>query len=432
MKLWCEIMNNDEAWAILFNRYDIERKIVKDGFFRISADQIREYREPRLMAKFDHAINRPRLFSENNLSILPVSRGMYEISHFNAYHSFEKQNSSIEKAILPEHIRTLTLGGVFSEAVALNCAAASGIIADFTEEKDLIPTVSGRMGSGSFSFRIGDISGTETRKVVVDNAQIEIDAAYEGRQSLVLFEAKMDLADDFLVRQLYYPFRTWQNRMGEKTVRTVFLVYSDGVYRMFEYKFDTPERYDSLRLIKQKHYIVEDATVSAKDVFSVWQKVSIVPEPAVPFPQADSFDRMVNLCELLSVRDMNRQEVTERYDFDARQTNYYTDAARYLGLLEKRSGQGGPVYTLTERGRQIFFSGYKERRLALCELVLAHEPFHIAAELYFRTGEIPKKREIFDALKGFQLYHVDSDDTRFRRCSTIKRWLERIISLAKA
>ena len=425
-------MNNDEAWTILFDRYDIERKIAKDGYFLISADRIREYREPRLMAKFDHAQNRPRLFSENNLSILPVSRGMYEISRFNAYHSFEKLTPSVEKAALPDHLRTLTTGGVFSETVALNCAAASGIIADFTEEEDLVPTVSGRMGSGTFSFRIGDTSGTEMRTVNVDNAQIEIDAAFEGRESLVLFEAKMDLADDFLVRQLYYPFRAWKNRVGEKTVRTVFLVYSDGVYRMFEYKFDRLERYDSLRLVKQKHYIIEDATVSVKDVFFVWKNVKIISEPDLPFPQADSFDRIVNLCELLSVRDMNRREVTERYDFDVRQTNYYADAARYLGLLEKRSGKEGPVYTLTERGRRIFSSEYKARRLALCKLVLAHKPFHIAAGLYFQSGRMPEKQKIFDALKDFPFYHIDSDETRFRRCSTIKRWLERIISSAEA
>lgn len=422
-------MNNNEAWSILFDKYDIKRKIEEDGFFRISADRIKEYREPRLMAKFDHAKNRPRLFSENNLSILPVSRGMYEISRFNAYHCFEEQTSPIEKAVLPEHLRTLTAGGVFSEAVALNCAAASGIIADFTGEEDLVPTVSGRMGSGTFSFRIGNTVGGGTRTVAVDNAQIEIDAAYEGRRSLVLFEAKTDLSDDFLVRQLYYPFRAWRNRAG-KDVRTVFLVYSDGVYRMFEYAFDTPERYDSLRLVQQKKYSVEDAAVSVSDMLAVWKNAVIVSEPDVPFPQADSLDRVVNLCELLAVRDMNKQEITERYDFDVRQTGYYTDAARYLGLLEKRSGKGGTVYALTETGRRIFSSGYRARRLALCGLVLAHKPFHIAAGLYFRTGRIPEKREIFNALKTFPLYKVDSDSTRFRRCSTVKRWLERIVASA--
>ena len=46
-----------------------------EGRFLISADQIREYREPRLMAKFDHRVNLPQIFAENGLAILPVSRG---------------------------------------------------------------------------------------------------------------------------------------------------------------------------------------------------------------------------------------------------------------------------------------------------------------------------------------------------------------------
>lgn len=45
---------NDKAWEALFEKYDILSHIESDGKFIISASQIKEYREPRLMAKFDH------------------------------------------------------------------------------------------------------------------------------------------------------------------------------------------------------------------------------------------------------------------------------------------------------------------------------------------------------------------------------------------
>ena len=45
---------NDDAWALLFERYSIAEQVRANGFFLISADQIRQYREPRLMTKFDH------------------------------------------------------------------------------------------------------------------------------------------------------------------------------------------------------------------------------------------------------------------------------------------------------------------------------------------------------------------------------------------
>ncbi|MFQ8842802.1 MAG: type II restriction enzyme [Clostridium fessum] len=43
----------DDKWRILFDKYRIEREIEKHGRFYITADQIREVKEPRLMTKFD-------------------------------------------------------------------------------------------------------------------------------------------------------------------------------------------------------------------------------------------------------------------------------------------------------------------------------------------------------------------------------------------
>ena len=64
---------NDRAWEALFEKYDILSRIRQEGKFVISAAQIKEYREPRLMAKFDHRINLPQIFSEHQLAILPIS-----------------------------------------------------------------------------------------------------------------------------------------------------------------------------------------------------------------------------------------------------------------------------------------------------------------------------------------------------------------------
>ena len=96
------------------------KKIERDNIFKISAEQIREFREPRLMAKFDHKINLPKIFLENNLSILPITRGNYIISHFDLYHKFESENKNICKMQLPDYIQSLDSNDIFSESVALN------------------------------------------------------------------------------------------------------------------------------------------------------------------------------------------------------------------------------------------------------------------------------------------------------------------------
>lgn len=48
-------------------------------------------------------------------------------------------------------------------------------------------------------------------------------------------------------------------------------------------------------------------------------------EPEISFPQADSFQRVINICELLESQELSRDDVTEEYDFDIRQTNYSYD-----------------------------------------------------------------------------------------------------------
>ena len=151
-----DVRLNDAAWEQLFQKYNILDSIAEKGIATISAAQIKEFREPRLMVKFDHAINLPALFEENHLSILPVTRGDYVISHFDAYHRFEPCDSQVVRASLPAHVQSLDSNHIPSEAIALNCAFASGIIADFMEDTDVVPTVSGRMGSGVFTFIVSE------------------------------------------------------------------------------------------------------------------------------------------------------------------------------------------------------------------------------------------------------------------------------------
>ena len=419
---------NDVAWQKLFNKYDIPHAIESKGFFNISATQIKEFREPRLMAKFDHTNNLPKIFLDNNLAILPITRGDYIISHFDAYHTFEANDSSITRVSLPTHIQSLNCSSISSEAIALNCAVASGIIADFMEDSDIVSTVSGRMGSGVFSFDILDTLIGESRRVDVSNSQIEIDAAYEGVSCLALFEAKRDLADDFLIRQLYYPFRVWQSRVT-KPVKPIFIVYSNGIYRLFEYAFHDINNYNSLRLVKQKNYSIEDTDISIMDIQEVLEKAVLVNEPNIPFPQADKFERIINLCELLSTQRLSRVDVTEQYDFDARQTNYYTDAARYLGLLKKQTASGSPLYEISTKGQQILSLSYKQRQLAYCDAILSHKVFNDALREYLNNGVMPSTENIVDIMKNSNLYNIESDSTYRRRSSSVKGWLNWIISL---
>lgn len=380
------------------------------------------------MAKFDHKINLPKIFSDNHLTILPVTRGDYVISHFDAYHKFEAGDAPITKVSLPAHIQSLDPSNITSETMALNCAVAAGVAVNFLRDEDIVSTVSGRMGSGKFEFNILNTRTNAPCAVRVNNSQIEIDAAYEGIRGLALFEAKRDLAEDFLTRQLYYPYRVWQNRVA-KTVRPIFLVYSNGIYRLYEYAFLDVNNYNSLALVRQKNYSVEDTAIDIADIQSVLRRTKAVREPAIPFPQADSFERVINICELLNGQELNRDTVTAEYAFDERQTNYYTDAARYLGLLEKKRDGSTPIYSLSDRGTRILNLNFKQRQLEYCDCILSHKVFGDAFRKYLDGGNMPSTGDIVRIMKQSGLYHVTSDSTFERRSSTIRGWLNWIIGL---
>ena len=119
---------NDAAWEKLFDKYRILEEIGQKGCFPISAAQIKEFREPRLMTKFDHRVNLPAIFAENRLSILPVTRGDYLISTFASYQDFDPPAARACRISVPSHIQSLAPRFLSSEAIALNCAGACGIL----------------------------------------------------------------------------------------------------------------------------------------------------------------------------------------------------------------------------------------------------------------------------------------------------------------
>ena len=418
---------NDTAWKALFEKYHILDVIAARGRFTISAAQIKEYREPRLMTKFDHKVNLPEIFAENRLAILPITRGDYVISTFQAYEEFPQNQKEPKRISIPPHLETLSPKFLVSEAIALNCANACGILGDFLEEEQLVPTVSGRMSSGAFEFYIHTELGRQM--LGVSSSQIEIDAAYEGTGCLALFEAKRDLSDDFLVRQIYYPMRAWGGRIT-KPIKPVFLVFSNGVFYLCQYEFRDVMDYNSLCLVKQKSYAIA-TEITLRDIEALLRTTEPQQEPSISFPQANSMARIINLMELLSEKPMTRQEITTQYAFDERQTNYYTDAGRYLDFMEKGMENGAITFWLSDRGHHIMELSYRERQLSIITQILKHRAFRETLKLCLRCGEMPDAQTVVGIMKQSDLYQVKSDSTFFRRSSTIVGWVRWILGIVQ-
>ncbi len=422
-------MNNSKnniEWIKLFDKHQIPDSIKKHGFYKISSFEINKFRQARLMTKFDYRSQLPEIFSQHDLSILPISRGGYIIANFDTFQDFETYDPTITKVDFPHYLESIDYNNITSESTALNCAYVSGIIQDFVQDEELKPTVSGRMGSSVFNFNIN--SENKLLNIDVNNSQLEIDGGYEGVDSLSLIEAKNSISNNFLIRQMYYPYRLWATKI-EKKIRPLFLTYSNGVFHFREYVFEDIDHYNSLKLIREKKYAISEGTINNELLQKILYKVEIQNEPSFPFPQSDSFERVINLCELLNEKtSMERDSITENYDFDVRQTNYYTDAGRYLGLIEKTTKKRVVNYYLTGQGKELFTLSILDRQLVFIKLILSHLVFNKVLNLYFKTGECPNREKIVELMKESNLYRIGSESTFARRASTISSWIDWILS----
>lgn len=417
---------NDHAWQHLFRKYKILEQLQHAPFFEISATQINTEREARLMTKFDHATQLPTPFRENRLGILPLTRGTYAIGTFHIFHTIEDLPTATYYLQPHTFLQSLDLSLVTNEATAIHLAHTSGILAHFTNEKVLYPTISGRMGTSTFEFDINHTSQT-TIALQVENAQIEIDAGYESPNALYLIEAKNHLANDFNVRQLYYPYRLWRERLS-KPVRLIYLTYSDATYSLREYQFINPKHYNSLALQRHLCYRFLSGHLTLVRLKELIASTPIHPLPRDPLPQADSFERIVNLCErLLQDGSLTKQAIAQQYDFTPRQADYYIAAAKYLQLVAEKKSQHEYQLILSELGLEIFSMPIPNRRIALIQQILSIPPFRGCFALFLACElQRPPLTSVLEVLARY--YPELSTITLQRRTSTVVAWLAWICS----
>jgi hypothetical protein len=415
---------NQLAWISLFDKYDIFNQLEQHNFFNITSTQINEFREARLMTKFDNTSQLPNIFYKHGIGILPISRGTYTLGKFNIFHKFEEISDEVEHYRFCNIYESLDFNNISSESTAISCASISKILDDFIGE-ELVPTVSGRMGTSTFEFSLDKF---HTKKIKVEKAQIEIDGGYEGEKSFVLIEAKNYISDDFIIRQLYYPFRKWKETI-QKKVKSIYLTYSNGIFELREYAFTDIEGYNSINLVKSKRYAIYNIVINVEIIQELILKTTIEPEPMdTPFPQADSFDRVINLCELINTSEiLGKDEITENYDFDSRQTDYYLNACKYLGLAEKGYKDEVISAFLSPKGKEIFKKDISSRRLDFIKLIISKVVFRKTLELYFNKASMPTKDEVVLIMKESKLNNIASEETYSRRASTVLGWTNWII-----
>lgn len=117
------------------------------------------------------------------------------------------------------------------------------------DDPSLVLTIRGRKYTPEFNFHVG------SQVVNVKGVQTEVDAGYEGRDKVVLIEAKSSNSKDSIIRQMFYPYRQWQTST-EKKIYTLFFerdIQSD-TYNIWQFAFKDEGDYNSIYLVKSARY----------------------------------------------------------------------------------------------------------------------------------------------------------------------------------
>jgi len=254
-------MANNDSWEKIFKDYNILAHDFSKSYFPISAEQIKKscsefkkttQREVRCLCKQDTRKSRPVIFQENDLFILPIKNGHYAILKGEGYVDIPKILPPIKNynSVLDFHLDSSVVGD--SEMQYLDFAYASSLIRTFMEDKTLLLTIRGRKYTPSFSFTVNGID------INTESVQTEVDAGYEGKNKIVLIEAKNTTAKDTIIRQLYYPYRQWQTQTKKEVIPVFFeRNKKNKTFNIWEYKFDDPNNYNSIKLVKSCSYKIQ-------------------------------------------------------------------------------------------------------------------------------------------------------------------------------
>lgn len=253
-------MASDRSWKKIWDDKHLDNHDFSIGPVIITAEDIKRScqdftetneKEVRILCKQDTRDSRPQIFKDNGLFLLPKKNGSYYIIKGEGYVDVP----DITTPIIDYHkqldfeLESSKVGD--SEMQHLDYAYANSLIRTFIGDPSLVLTIRGRKYTPLFSFKVNGYN-IETQSV-----QTEVDAGYEGRDTIVLIEAKNSSATTEIIRQLYYPYRQWSENTNKEVIPVFFekrIVNGENLYYIWQYKFSDVNDYNSISLVKSARY----------------------------------------------------------------------------------------------------------------------------------------------------------------------------------
>lgn len=255
-------MVSDKAWDNIFKELKIDKHDFSSSPFILTAKQIKSIcekikgkktkdDEPRLLCKQDTREDRPKVFKNKGLFILPKRNGEYYILKGEGYVDIKDITTPIKtyNRKLDFELESSRIGD--SEMQHLDFAYANSLIRTFMNDDSLVLTIRGRKYTPTFTC---EVSGF---KLNISSVQTEVDAGYEGKDKIVLIEAKNSHHTNTIIRQLYFPYRQWQDQIKKKVYLLFFEkrnIDGEMIYYIWQFEFTNKDNYNSIHLVRSARY----------------------------------------------------------------------------------------------------------------------------------------------------------------------------------
>jgi hypothetical protein len=417
-----------DRWADVVRQLDIDLSQPVSPPIRFADLERASGKQSRIMMSMDHSGALPPIFLPYSNFPVAISTKEFRLVRGAGFHRLE--SISREAEIFPARVpRSIAmLGSGTAEGKFVLHALNSGLIERVTGLEGLYPvrTGGGRERTGEFDFHLDGFPS-----VSVNGAQIEVDLALSCPSTLVIFEAKATQHDDFLVRQLYYPYRHFQEieKSGlNRPVKTFFFRANPAsdMYTFWEYHWMDDTDYESIRFRRAWRFEIEEAPPPTTELLAVAPETpSVNSERAhrtaarsMTIPQANSIQRIADLPLLIERGVRSASQWSAICGKSPRQGQYYRRAAQLIGLV----ASGGGDWKLTTIGRNYVARDPPGRAEMLAKLLLRapvmHQTLHDAV-LHGESGlSFDQITNLVAEVGGLQ------GKTRARRASTILAWFK--------
>lgn len=252
--------SKDIGWEAIFEEYDIYSHDFDEEPYYINSKKIKiavqhltttSSKEVRILCYQASRKDRPQVFVDRGIFILPIKNGSYVLVKGEGYIDIpEIKTPAIEfKPSIDFQLLAPLVGN--SESQYLDYAVAIGLLEHFTDEDKLFLTIRGRKRTpGKFDFNVNGFQITQ------GSVQTEVDGGYEGKNDIYLVEAKNANQKEVIIRQLYFPYRYWSSIIPTKKIHPFFFEKQGDEYRLWLYEIADSHDYNSIRLVKSNRYIL--------------------------------------------------------------------------------------------------------------------------------------------------------------------------------